>query len=29
MPEITEAQALLAGLRKPARLRRKPPGGSD
>jgi len=29
MPEIAEAQALLAGRRKPARSKRKPPGGSD
>ena len=29
MPEIAEAQALLAGRPKPARSRRKPPGGSD
>ena len=27
-PRSPKAQALLAGLRKPARLRRKPPGGS-
>jgi len=29
MPEIAEAQALLAGRRKPARSKRKLPGGSD
>jgi predicted ATPase len=29
MPEIAEAQALLAGRPKPARSKRKPPGGSD
>jgi tetratricopeptide (TPR) repeat protein len=29
MPEIADAQALLAGRPKPARSKRKPPGGSD
>jgi predicted ATPase len=29
MSEIAEAQALLAGCRKPARSKRKPPGDSD
>jgi len=28
-PEVAEAQALLAGCPKPAKSKRKPPGGSD